>query len=93
MRVKRHQMILSVPFVLALAVTGAYMTSAQAISLNVGAVSDDWGNPAVALSGNPSDGFLRVFGLCSVSGVSVCRGAMEFDISSIGPGAVMSCAK
>ena len=65
---------------------------AQAVIVLVSPSSDDWGDPAIGLSGNPTDGFLRVFGQTGSPGFPIRRGAFEFDISSIPIGATINSA-
>jgi opacity protein-like surface antigen len=68
------------------------INQARAAVLSVGATSDDWGDPAIGLSGDPNDIFLRVFGVTNLPGFPIRRGALEFDISSVGSGSVISSA-
>jgi hypothetical protein len=76
----------------ALLILSVGLASAEAAVIAVGATSDDWGDPDIGLSGDPGDIFLRVFGRTDSPSVPIRRGAMEFDISSIAAGSVITSA-
>src|SRR5688572_20564683 len=89
-QMKRFVVVTAV-FVIALGISMT-INQARAAVLSVGATSDDWGDPAIGLSGDPNDIFLRVFGRTDLPDFPIRRGALEFDISSVGSGSVISSA-
>lgn len=67
-------------------------SQAHASSISVGASSDDYGDPELNLSSDPTDGLLRVFGVTESPTFPIRRGGLEFDITGVTAGATVTSA-